>query len=72
MAHNAVLSCRTDSFLYNSTKPQVPLLCQVYIVLVTRETIPMAVTFTDEKQQLDYECPVSLTALYRPVSINHR
>ncbi|XP_036980656.1 uncharacterized protein LOC119034059 [Acanthopagrus latus] len=44
---------------------------QVYKVLVTRELIPMAVTFTDEKQQLDYECPVSLTALYRPVSINH-
>lgn len=45
---------------------------QVYTVLVTRELFPMAVTFTDEKQQLDYECPVSLTAFYRPVSINHR
>ncbi|KAM8739261.1 uncharacterized protein AB9X84_021428 [Acanthopagrus schlegelii] len=44
---------------------------QVYKVLVTRKLIPMAVTFTDEKLQLDYECPVSLTALYRPVSINH-
>ncbi|XP_056251904.1 uncharacterized protein LOC130181604 [Seriola aureovittata] len=44
---------------------------QVYTVLVTRELIPMAVTFTDGKQQLDYECPVSLTAFYRPVSINH-
>ncbi|XP_034753536.1 uncharacterized protein LOC117960084 isoform X2 [Etheostoma cragini] len=44
---------------------------QVYTVLVTRELIPMAVTFTDEKQRLDYECPVSLTALYRPISINH-
>lgn len=46
--------------------------CQVYTVLVTRELIPMAVTFTDGKQQLDYECPVSLSAFYRPVSINHR
>ncbi|XP_067466855.1 uncharacterized protein [Thunnus thynnus] len=44
---------------------------QVYTVLVTRELIPMAVTFTDGKQQLDYECPVSLSAFYRPVSINH-
>ncbi|XP_074503231.1 uncharacterized protein LOC141774455 isoform X1 [Sebastes fasciatus] len=44
---------------------------QVYTLLVTRELIPMAVTFTDGKQQLKYECPVSLTAFYRPVSINH-
>ncbi|KAK5882745.1 hypothetical protein CesoFtcFv8_021298 [Champsocephalus esox] len=44
---------------------------QVYTLLVTRELIPMAVTFTDGKQQLDYECPVSLTAFYRPISIKH-
>ncbi|XP_026165597.1 uncharacterized protein LOC113132017 [Mastacembelus armatus] len=44
---------------------------QVYTLLVTRELLPMAVTFTDAKQQLDYECPVSLSAFYRPVSINH-
>ncbi|XP_039994680.1 uncharacterized protein LOC120796217 [Xiphias gladius] len=44
---------------------------QVYTVLVAPELIPMAVTFTDGKQQLDYECPVSLSAYYRPVSINH-
>ncbi|XP_026211008.1 uncharacterized protein LOC113158903 isoform X2 [Anabas testudineus] len=44
---------------------------QVYTVLVTRELIPMAVTFADGKQQLDYECPVSLSAFYRPISINH-
>ncbi|XP_037829309.1 uncharacterized protein LOC108247256 isoform X2 [Kryptolebias marmoratus] len=43
---------------------------QAYTVLVTRELIPMAVIFTDEKQQLDYECPVSLTAFYRPVSVH--
>lgn len=47
-------------------------LCQVYTVVVTRELLSMAVTFTDGKQQLDYECPVSLSAFYRPVSINHR
>ncbi|XP_059214856.1 uncharacterized protein LOC131993127 [Centropristis striata] len=44
---------------------------QVYTVLVTRGLFPVAVTFTDGKQQLDYECPVSLSAFYRPVSINH-
>ncbi|CAG6016504.1 unnamed protein product [Menidia menidia] len=44
---------------------------QVYTVLVTRELVPMVVTFTDGKQQLDYECPVSLNAFYRPVSVNH-
>lgn len=52
--------------------PNVPSLCQVYTVLVTHEPIPMSVTFTDEKQQLDYECPVSLNVFYRPVSINNR
>ncbi|XP_047458118.1 uncharacterized protein LOC125018349 [Mugil cephalus] len=44
---------------------------QVYTVFVTREVIPMPVTFTDGKQQLESECPVSLSAFYRPVSINH-
>ncbi|XP_060896225.1 uncharacterized protein LOC132975581 isoform X1 [Labrus mixtus] len=44
---------------------------QVYTVFVTRELIPTAVTFSDEKEQLDYECPVSLTAFYRPVSIKN-
>ncbi|KAL3971792.1 target of EGR1 protein 1 [Sarotherodon galilaeus] len=44
---------------------------QVYKVLVTRELLPVPVTFTDVKQQLEYECPVSLSAFYRPLSINH-
>ncbi|KAF3708001.1 hypothetical protein EXN66_Car001174 [Channa argus] len=44
---------------------------QVYTVLVTRELIPIAVTFIDGKQQLVYECPVSLTAFYRPTSVKH-
>ncbi|XP_069000352.1 uncharacterized protein [Embiotoca jacksoni] len=43
---------------------------QVYTLLVIRELIPTAVTFADGKQQLDFECPVSLSAFYRPVSIN--
>ncbi|XP_034040608.1 uncharacterized protein LOC117523257 [Thalassophryne amazonica] len=44
---------------------------QMYTMVVTRGLIPMAVTFTDRKKQLEYECPVSLAAFYRPVSINH-
>lgn len=46
---------------------------QAYTVLVTRELIPIAVTpsYSDAKGQLDYECPISLSVVYRPVSINH-
>ncbi|XP_023698493.2 uncharacterized protein [Paramormyrops kingsleyae] len=43
---------------------------QVYTVLVTRREIPLAFTFNDVKDRLEYECPVSLTAFYRPVSIS--
>ncbi|CDQ95393.1 unnamed protein product [Oncorhynchus mykiss] len=45
---------------------------QMYYVLVMREQIPMAVSFSDVKEQVSYECPVTLTALYRPISINQR
>ncbi|KAK7902132.1 hypothetical protein WMY93_018901 [Mugilogobius chulae] len=44
---------------------------QVYTVLVTRELIPLAVSFSDPKKQFEYECPVSLNAFYRPISINN-
>ncbi|KAM9412564.1 uncharacterized protein ACWYII_026688 isoform 1-T1 [Salvelinus alpinus] len=43
---------------------------QMYYVLVMREQLPMAVSFSDVKEQVSYECPVTLTALYRPISIN--
>ncbi|XP_064173898.1 uncharacterized protein LOC135245060 isoform X2 [Anguilla rostrata] len=43
---------------------------QVYTLLITREQIPLAVTFKDERDQMEYECPFSLTALYRPVSVS--
>ncbi|KAG9275063.1 hypothetical protein AMEX_G9539 [Astyanax mexicanus] len=43
---------------------------QVYTVMVTREQIPVAVSFCDVRDQMAFECPVSLNALYRPVSIN--
>ncbi|XP_022540766.2 uncharacterized protein LOC103036570 [Astyanax mexicanus] len=45
---------------------------QVYTVMVTREQIPVAVSFCDVRDQMAFECPVSLNALYRPVSINQR
>ncbi|KAF7667864.1 hypothetical protein LDENG_00040650 [Lucifuga dentata] len=44
---------------------------QLYRVVVTRELLPMAVTFSDKQNNLDYECPVSLNAFYRPIFINH-
>ncbi|XP_030050541.1 uncharacterized protein LOC115464288 [Microcaecilia unicolor] len=42
---------------------------QVYQVIVTRLQLPCFISFTDVSDQTEYECPVSLTALYRPVSI---
>lgn len=44
---------------------------QGYILLVTRELLPLAVTFADTKEKFDYECPISLSAFYRPISISH-
>lgn len=43
---------------------------QVYTITITREQIPVAVAFGDVNDQMQFECPVSLNALYRPVSIN--
>ncbi|XP_066534610.1 uncharacterized protein [Hoplias malabaricus] len=43
---------------------------QMYKIVITREQIPLAVNFCDVKDQMEFECPVSLSALYRPVSIN--
>ncbi|KAG7462877.1 hypothetical protein MATL_G00189370 [Megalops atlanticus] len=43
---------------------------QVYTLCITREQIPLVVSFNDVRDQIKYECPVSLTAFYRPVSIN--
>ncbi|KAM5164820.1 uncharacterized protein ACMZJ9_007246 [Mantella aurantiaca] len=42
---------------------------QIYSVIVTREQVPVSVKFTNIQEQMNYECPISLTALYRPVSI---
>ncbi|XP_072266376.1 uncharacterized protein [Pyxicephalus adspersus] len=42
---------------------------QVYNIIVTREQVPFSIEFTDIQEQMNYECPISLTALYRPVSI---
>ncbi|XP_063048932.1 uncharacterized protein LOC134442896 isoform X2 [Engraulis encrasicolus] len=43
---------------------------QVYSLTITREQIPVAVTFCNVRDQIKNECPVSLTAFYRPISIN--
>ncbi|XP_062375921.1 uncharacterized protein LOC134064127 [Sardina pilchardus] len=43
---------------------------QVYSIAISREQIPVAVSFCNVKDQIKYECPVSLTAFYRPASIN--
>lgn len=45
---------------------------QMYTVNITREQIPLAVTFCDVREQIEFECPVSLSALYKPVSIHQR
>ncbi|KAJ1156063.1 hypothetical protein NDU88_008788 [Pleurodeles waltl] len=42
---------------------------QVYQILVTRHQLPCFISFVDIKDIMIYECPVSLTAFYRPVSI---
>lgn len=47
-------------------------LFQVYTVNITREQIPLAVTFSDVREQIEFECPVSLSAHYKPVSIHQR
>ncbi|CAL9687854.1 unnamed protein product [Knipowitschia caucasica] len=44
---------------------------QVYTILVTRELIPLPVTFCNTQNQFEYECPVSLNAFYRPLSISN-
>ncbi|XP_075719227.1 uncharacterized protein LOC142760141 isoform X2 [Rhinoderma darwinii] len=43
---------------------------QVYRIIVTRAQLPFCVTFADAQKQMEYECPISLAAFYRPVSIN--
>ncbi|XP_073528279.1 uncharacterized protein [Phyllobates terribilis] len=42
---------------------------QVYRILATRAQLPFCVKFVDTREQIKYECPISLAALYRPVSI---
>ncbi|XP_071996515.1 uncharacterized protein [Engystomops pustulosus] len=42
---------------------------QVYTITVTRGQLPFSVKFSDTQDQMKYECPISLAALYRPVSI---
>ncbi|MED6283972.1 hypothetical protein CHARACLAT_014531 [Characodon lateralis] len=74
---NGESSCQPVPLQFGDTLVEVSVcsadgsVSQLYTVLVTRELIPVAVTFSEGRQQLDYECPVSLSALYRPVSVHH-
>ncbi|KAM4693126.1 uncharacterized protein O3C94_003849 [Discoglossus pictus] len=43
---------------------------QVYSIIITRSQLPCCVRFAHVQDQIIYECPVSLTAFYRPVSIH--
>ncbi|XP_051775197.1 uncharacterized protein LOC127525920 [Erpetoichthys calabaricus] len=42
---------------------------QTYDIVVTRMEFPLVVNFFNAKEQSLYECPISLKAFYRPVSI---
>ncbi|XP_063774475.1 uncharacterized protein LOC134910412 isoform X2 [Pseudophryne corroboree] len=42
---------------------------QVYSIIVTRAQLPFCAQFADAQEQMTYECPITLTAFYRPVSI---
>ena len=42
---------------------------QTYKVIFTRKQIPRYIRLNDPALSMQYECPVSLTALYQPVTI---
>lgn len=42
---------------------------KTYVVVISRLRLPRPITFSDEKQQLRFQCPVCLGILYRPKSI---
>lgn len=43
---------------------------QKYCILVTRKQLPRHVRITDATLALQYECPISLTTLYQPITIS--
>ena len=45
------------------------LLFQVYIVDLIRKPLPRYVKFVDPKKALEFECPISLSPLYRPITV---
>ena len=47
----------------------VCLLFQVYIVDLIRKPLPRYVKFVDPKKALEFECPISLSPLYRPITV---
>ena len=42
---------------------------QTYSVIFTKKQIPRFIRFTDAKQGMPFECPISLTAFYQPLSV---
>ncbi|XP_007890463.1 uncharacterized protein LOC103177898 isoform X2 [Callorhinchus milii] len=42
---------------------------QVYLIIITRVQLPWSINFIDLQDDFEYECPVTLTAFYQPVSI---
>ncbi|KAK3702575.1 hypothetical protein RRG08_042565 [Elysia crispata] len=42
---------------------------KVYIIEIARKPIPRYVKFTDAKASLDFECPISLSPLYCPITV---
>ena len=44
-------------------------LFQVYVLEVIRKPLPRYVKFVDPKKALEFECPISLSPLYRPITV---
>ena len=42
---------------------------QKYCILVTRKQLPRHVRITDAALALQYECPISLSTLYQPITV---
>jgi hypothetical protein len=50
-------------------KKNVCLCLQTYIVDIIRKPLPRYVKFVDPKKALMFECPASLSSLYRPITV---
>ena len=55
--------------LYNAIYCDILLFFQTYVLDVIRKQIPRFVKLTDEKLAKEYECPFTLSVLYRPITV---